>query len=590
MKLKNLYVQKYKNLIDFTADLQAGNGLSVLVGNNGSGKSNFLEVISGIFHDLFKEKSSRKIDSDYLLEYELDGVFCKIEQKKGTIRCFAPKFKSRDNFIKENAPNNVIGLYSGEEDRLWTQFYQSYYNAYIKRIRQNQYQDRMRLMLVDKRYWSVALLALLLSNNSTLEPFIKDELGITAIDKIAVDFDFRYFQSSNDLLKSFINRINPMHNSAKSYSRDELNHDIFNDVLTDENDEALVDENGDLLLVDSGITDLEVFRYLTQAFVPVKERLITGITITVNGGITVQQLSEGEKKLILVKTVLEVLADEKSLLLLDEPDAHLHEGRKESLIQMMRDYQNRQIVVATHSPIMAQLARDNELLMLEKKNGNAMLMSSEKREKIRRLTGNAWNIIGQDMILQSQKPLVVFEGKTDVKYVMKAIQMLQISEPKYQNIKVDFINCGGANNAQFFIHDLFAMISERKKVYLFFDRDDEGKKGAAAVLGISKDNDTITNYLEKQVDNLTVGFIPYRDGVSSGDFLIEDYFLWDSTVKSMVEREIESKHQPLKQLPPLASVIKHKIEENYERFSPEEFIGFRPLVEKIYDISKECEQ
>lgn len=588
MRLKKLFVENYKNLKDFTTDFDSRNGLSILIGNNGSGKSNFLEIISGIFHDLFKEKTSRKIDCNYSLEYVLDDIPCRIEQKSGVLRCYAPKLKPRDKFIYDNAPNSVIGLYSGEEDRLWTQFYQPYYNAYIRRIKSNRYQDRMRLMLIDKRYWNIALLTLLVSNNSTIEPFIRDELGITTVDRIRVTFNFRNYQSSNELLKSFIDRINPEHVLVKVYPRDELSQGVFYDLLADENGDVIVDANGDALLVDSGITDLEVFRYLTQASVPAKDRLITGITISINDGITVQQLSEGEKKLILVKTVLEILADEKALVLMDEPDAHLHEERKPTLISVMRNFPNRQIVVATHSPILAQIAQDKELLMLENKGSKATLMSDEKREKIKRLTGSAWNIIGQDMILQSTKPLVVFEGKTDVKYIKRAVQMLQLSNTKYNDISVDFINCGGADNAQFFVHDLFSVIPDGKKVYLFFDRDDSGRKGAAAVLGISKDDEAITKYTDIQAGNLTVGFIPYRDGVASGDFLIEDYFLWDSTVKRMVEKEIESKHHPLKQLPSLAGTIKRKIEEDYENFSPVEFVGFKPLVEKLYIISTEA--
>ena len=182
-------------------------------------------------------------------------------------------------------------------------------------------------------------------------------------------------------------------------------------------------------------------------------------------------------------------------------------------------------------------------------------------------------------------PLVAFEGKTDVKYVKRALQMLQILEPKYQNINMDFINFGGANNAPFFVPDLLSMIPDGKPVYLFFDRDDEGKKGAAAVLGISKDHESISQFKDTHSGNLTVGFIPYREGISTGDFLIEDYFLWDSTVKRMVEKEIELKHHPIKQLPSLASIIKRKLEDGYEQFSPAEFSGFKPLIEKLYDIS-----
>lgn len=64
MKLKSVYIEKYKNLSPLTIDFELGNGLTMLVGNNGSGKSNVLEAISGIFHDLFKGKDSRKIKCD----------------------------------------------------------------------------------------------------------------------------------------------------------------------------------------------------------------------------------------------------------------------------------------------------------------------------------------------------------------------------------------------------------------------------------------------------------------------------------------------------------------------------------------------
>ena len=588
MRLKKLYLQKYKNLDDFNIDFQPSNGLTILIGNNGSGKSNLLEIISGIFHDLFKEKPSRKIDCDYTLEYVLEDISCRMEQKGGTLRCYAPKFKPRDKFISENAPNSVIGLYSGEDDRLWTQFYQPYYNAYIRRIKTNRYLERMRLIFIDKYYWSIGLLTLLLSSNDTLTPFIEGELGIRAVNKVEMVFNFRNYSKTNDLLKSFIDRINPKHETRLDYALEDLKQAIFYDFLVTEKGQYMITENGERILLSSGITDTEVFRYLTQAYMPKGNEVISQILIVMNGGITVQQLSEGEKKLILAKTVLEILADEKALVLMDEPDAHLHEERKPSLINMMRDYQNRQIVVATHSPIIAQQAREAELIMLEATDGKAALMCSEKREKIKRLTGSAWDIIGQDMILQSSRPLVAFEGKTDVKYVTKAIQMLQLSEPKYQIINVDFINCGGADNAQFFIHDLLSVIPDGKQVYLFFDRDDSGKKGAAAVLGISKDDEAITHFAETKKGYITVGFIPYREGVSSGDFLIEDYFLWDFTVKKMVEKEVESKHHPLKQLPSLASTIKRKIEEDFEHFSPAEYLGFKPLVEKLYLISTEA--
>lgn len=587
MKLKSLYIQKYKNLAPITINFEFGNGLTMLVGNNGSGKSNVLEAISGIFHDLFKGKDSRKIKCDYKLQYTLNEINCVIEQTNGFLRCYGPKFKRREYFIEENAPHNIIGLYSGEENRLWTSFYETYYKSYIKRIKTNRHQERMRLMLINKYYWNVALLTLLLSSNETLKPFIENDLGITSISTIELKFNFKYFDDVNELLKTFINRINPDHKSKIERNLEDLRNSIFYSVLTDENGNILVDENENKLLAEIGITDTEVFQNLTQAYMPKNEKIIKDIIIQIDDDITVEQLSEGEKKLILVKTVLEILSDEKTLVLMDEPDAHLHEGRKPALCNMMREYPNRQIVIATHSPIMAQLAKEKELLMLELENGKSTILTDEKIEKIKKLSGTSWDVIGQGMMLRSSRPLVVFEGKTDVKYVKRAIDLLKNDKPSYDQLQVDFMSAGGADNMQFFITDLLEVIPNSKKVIVFFDRDNEGQTGAATLLNLTTSDEAIAHYDDVKQNNLTVSFIPYKTGVTGGDFLIEDYFSWDKTVKPMVDKAIENSHHPFKNLPKLSSRIKKGLEDKHMTFAKEEFEGFITLLDKIVKLSTE---
>lgn len=61
---------------------------------------------------------------------------------------------------------------------------------------------------------------------------------------------------------------------------------------------------------------------------PKNEKIIRDIIIRIDDDITVEQLSEGEKKLILVKTVLEILSDEKTL------DEYLREGKFENLVSI----------------------------------------------------------------------------------------------------------------------------------------------------------------------------------------------------------------------------------------------------------------
>lgn len=405
MKLKTLFVAKYKNLQSFKIDFTPGDGLSILIGNNGSGKSNILEVISGIFHDLFQVKNKRKISGDYSLEYVLNDVDCKLEQKGGSLRCYAPKRIAKNHFISDHAPNNLIGLYSGEENRLWTSFYEVYYKMYMRRIFAHEPPARMHLVFVNKYYWNVALLALLLSDNDTLKPFIETDLGIKKVSTIELAFDFTYFHEANDLLKSFIDKINPKHEGKHRYSLADLKKRITRETHRDELGKEIVEH--------VNLNDLETFRLLSQAYMPKSKKLIKEIIITVNRNVTVEQLSEGEKKLILVKTVLEMLSDEKTLILMDEPDAHLHEIRKEKLYSIMNEYDKCQIVIASHSPTLIDIAEQEQLIMLKvKKSGHAQVYRAKKIEAIRELTGRRTNVF-------FDKPILYCEGaETSVEYTL----------------------------------------------------------------------------------------------------------------------------------------------------------------------------
>ena len=82
-------------------------------------------------------------------------------------------------------------------------------------------------------------------------------------------------------------------------------------------------------------------------------------------------------------------------------------------------------------------------------------------------------------------------------------------------------------------------------------------------------------------------FIPYKDGVTEGDFLIEDYFSWDDTIKAIVEDVIPDRKHPIKMLPNLPDKIKKELEKRINKFEADEFNGFIPLLDKIVELTKE---
>ena len=549
MKLKRLEIKKYKNLIDFSADFESGKGLSILIGNNGSGKSNVLEAISGIFVNAYSAKAIHKFV--YSLTYEIKGKEVKLEQ---TIYRCQYYVDGKVIAVKELAlrgllPTNVIALYSGEDKRWWHNYYEPFYLKFTRDINAGTSNTLSpKMYYINKYYWDIALLSLVYSTAEDDKQFLKKTIGRDTVDHILLFYTQNVERHcKSELLKSFLQSVNLFSEHSKGpdgepvylYAMtkesifDTYGVRVFEDFAAMKNfymfaDAKFLNNKPE----EFNYYEKQLFDYFVQAYMPKDKKVIKNIELIYNG-FSAKDLSEGEKKLILIRSILSFVADENSLILFDEPDANIHEGRKQQLYNLFSEYckYDRQMIVATHSPILAQLANEKELLMLELDEGKSTILTDEKIEKIKKLSGTSWDVIGQGMMLRSSRPLVVFEGKTDVMYVKRAFEMLKSRSDDYATLNVDFLNANGAGNVKSFIDNLKSFVPDSKKIIIFFDRDNAGKDGARAVTGISKDDERVAHYQDIVQDNITTSFIPYKDGVTEGDFLIEDYFSWDDTIK-----------------------------------------------------------
>lgn len=604
MKLKRLEIKKYKNLIDFSADFESGKGLSILIGNNGSGKSNVLEAISGIFVNAYSAKAIHKFV--YSLTYEIKGKEVKLEQ---TIYRCQYYVDGKVIAVKELAlrgllPTNVIALYSGEDKRWWHNYYEPFYLKFTRDINAGTSNTLSpKMYYINKYYWDIALLSLVYSTAEDDKQFLKKTIGRDTVDHILLFYTQNVERHcKSELLKSFLQSVNLFSEHSKGpdgepvylYAMtkesifDTYGVRVFEDFAAMKNfymfaDAKFLNNKPE----EFNYYEKQLFDYFVQAYMPKDKKVIKNIELIYNG-FSAKDLSEGEKKLILIRSILSFVADENSLILFDEPDANIHEGRKQQLYNLFSEYckYDRQMIVATHSPILAQLANEKELLMLELDEGKTTILTDEKIEKIKKLSGTSWDVIGQGMMLRSSRPLVVFEGKTDVMYVKRAFEMLKSRSDDYATLNVDFLNANGAGNVKSFIDNLKSFVPDSKKIIIFFDRDNAGKDGARAVTGISKDDERVAHYQDIVQDNITTSFIPYKDGVTEGDFLIEDYFSWDDTIKAIVEDVIPDRKHPIKMLPNLPEKIKKELEKRINRFTSDEFRGFIPLLDKIVELTK----
>lgn len=605
MKLKRLEIKKYKNLIDFSADFESGKGLSILIGNNGSGKSNVLEAISGIFVNVYSAKAIHKFV--YSLTYEIKGKEVKLEQ---TIYRCQYYVDGKVIAVKELAlrgllPTNVIALYSGEDKRWWHNYYEPFYLKFTRDINAGTSNTLSpKMYYINKYYWDIALLSLVYSTAEDDKQFLKETIGRDTVDHILLFYTQNVERHcKSELLKSFLQSVNLFSEHSKGpdgepvylYAMtkesifDTYGVRVFEDFAAMKNfymfaDAKFLNNKPE----EFNYYEKQLFDYFVQAYMPKDKKVIKNIELIYNG-FSAKDLSEGEKKLILIRSILSFVADENSLILFDEPDANIHEGRKQQLYNLFSEYckYDRQMIVATHSPILAQLANEKELLMLELDEGKSTILTDEKIEKIKKLSGTSWDVIGQGMMLRSSRPLVVFEGKTDVMYVKRAFEMLKSRSDDYATLNVDFLNANGAGNVKSFIDNLKSFVPDSKKIIIFFDRDNAGKDGARAVTGISKDDERVAHYQDIVQDNITTSFIPYKNGVTDGDFLIEDYFSWDSTIKAIVEDVIPERKHPIKMLPNLPDKIKKELEKRINQFEADKFNGFIPLLDKIVELTKE---
>lgn len=87
MKLLQLKIQGYKNLRDVLIDFDRSNAKTLVVGTNGSGKSNLIEVLSAIFsalHTKDEDVSPRfKFELTYLLD---ERTIVQVNNAEGQIK------------------------------------------------------------------------------------------------------------------------------------------------------------------------------------------------------------------------------------------------------------------------------------------------------------------------------------------------------------------------------------------------------------------------------------------------------------------------------------------------------------------------
>jgi predicted ATP-dependent endonuclease of OLD family len=139
--------------------------------------------------------------------------------------------------------------------------------------------------------------------------------------------------------------------------------------------------------------------------------------------------------------------------LFDEPDAHLHEGRKKEIFDLIRQDYNSQFIISSHSPTLTKLFESDHVVFLEKTESGTRVSYGDVSSTISALTDGEWSYIDHSIFFDKSRPLVLVEGEGDVKYIRKAIELLSKEKKEYEILKTEYAGHAKELAAQFHKED-----------------------------------------------------------------------------------------------------------------------------------------
>lgn len=564
MRINKLWVKEFRNIKNEKFDFSGHNGLTLLIGNNGSGKSNLLEFVSYVFDGLISN-DKKKFPSDFEIEWTLSDrtVVYAVEYKDGTLN------KTIDG-VKEDArnmvvyPKRIVAIYSGESNRLWSEVYEPYYLNFVKDINRSasagsKAPELPRFLYLNKYYWDIALLSLLSSDREDIRNYCKAVLHISSTKSITFTFDasrgYEHFRYSDVLM--FAKRFK----DKKAYSLEKF-----------------------LEVVDSShLRRDDLFEYLYLATTAKKNKIIAKTEVVFNKNLNVDLLSEGLKKELLVKAALEFAAQEDSLFLFDEPDAHVHVSNKEEIAKLVKNFiSNRHIIMTSHSPSLCQSVEGDSIIFMEQGKAQTVKDQIDAGMKLS-------EPLLKYNVLFNTKHLVLTEGKTDIMYLRKAISLKKDRYPNLFN-RVDFLSLGGTDKevTERFMQKLISI--KGRKILRLVDRDEAGTKLAKTLvkdksIDEQKKFQSILEMKGKRSDLFLLMYPPVG-GNFEKDFLVEDYFGHDilaDVSQKILDKFKGNKDLMSKAVPSVNSSLKNKALPDFCDSSTNisDYDGFEVLLDEL---------
>jgi predicted ATP-dependent endonuclease of OLD family len=400
MRIDKVYIADYKNLKQFNINLDEKEMKTVLLGQNATGKSNFLEALILIFKylDLSNETKRQVPKFDYNIIYKIGNNRISVTVTKGAYDILVndDKIKSLKSFFSKVGkasyqPKYVFTYYSGLSNKLKEHFWDHQKQFYDEIISDNFREDDLdslrKLFYVQLVHSYFVLLAYFTHEEDESIQFLNKVLNIQDIESILFVLKMPgwaknrirenpddIFWTAKGLVRIFLEKLWDLC-LAPIYNHKNVQID-FDEYDPQEQLYLFLKGKEKLKELASTYTDnTALFKALESTYISklISEVRIRVRKLNVDGSITFKELSEGEQQLLTVLGLLKFTKDEDSLILLDEPDTHLNPVWKwrylEFLENVVRRPDSTQIIINSHDPLVIGGLKKEEVRIFSHQDG-----------------------------------------------------------------------------------------------------------------------------------------------------------------------------------------------------------------------------
>lgn len=406
MKIDHLHIRsQFKNLKDVRIEFDQENLMTVIVGRNGSGKSNVLEALVAIFRNIDLGESP---PFSYELRYKIGqgnearwisvdadperGALSRqysIRVVEGTADLLGEgsvvplsKVRRAKDGSSPFLPKYLFAYYSGPSDRL-EGYFRKHRTEFYRKLLANQVDlggDIRPLFYAKPQHSQFVLLAFFLSEPQGQEnEFLREHLGIEGLDSVhfvmrkpdwvKAKFRDERFWGAEGVVRDFLEALYPHALAPLRITRQE-DTSLTGRRIRNEFVHLFLPDVGKLRDFSKGLSQDVFFKMLESTLL---SEIISEVTVRVSvrsslEPLTFRELSEGEQQLLTVLGLLKFTGGKDSLFLLDEPDTHLNPAWAVKYLSFLRsfvpDHEASHLLMVTHHPLaIAELEKEQVQVM-----------------------------------------------------------------------------------------------------------------------------------------------------------------------------------------------------------------------------------